>query len=98
MSIPYRVRKALRNLGVFLLVAALVAGGALLTWLVWLNRFVIYTPGGAQLDFDLPDTFPSGQLAQPRQRRKLWMWNMGRVWRPLTPRIPPSGVHSPALG
>jgi len=65
MSIPYRVRKALRNLGVFLLVAALVAGGALLTWLVWLNRFVIYTPGGAQLDFDLPDTFPSGQLAQP---------------------------------
>lgn len=65
MSIPYRVRKALRNLGIFLLVTALVAGGVLLTWLVWLNRFVIYTPGGAQLDFELSDTFPSGVLAQP---------------------------------
>lgn len=65
MSIPYRVRKALRNLGIFLLVTGLVAGGVLLAWLVWLNRFVIYTPGGAELDFDLSDTFPSGQLAQP---------------------------------
>lgn len=65
MSIPYRVRKALRNFGIFLLVTALVAGGVLLIWLVWLNRFIIYTPGGAQLDFELPDTFPSGVLAQP---------------------------------
>jgi hypothetical protein len=65
MSIPYRVRKALRNLSIFLLVTALVAGVVLLTWLVWLNRFVIYTPGGAELDFELPDTFPSGVLAQP---------------------------------
>lgn len=65
MSIPYRVRKALRNLGIFLLVTGLVAGGVLLTWLVWLNRFVIYTPNGAELDFGLPDTFPSGVLAEP---------------------------------
>ena len=65
MSIPYRVRKALRNLGIFLLVTALVAGSVLLMWLVWLNRFVIYTPDGAVLDFDLPDTFPSGVLAEP---------------------------------
>lgn len=65
MSIPYRVRKALRNLSIFLLVTALVAGGVLLTWLVWLNRFVIYTPGGAELNFELDDTFPSGVLAQP---------------------------------
>ena len=65
MSIPYRVRKALRNLGVFLLVTFLVGAGVLALWLVWLNRFVIYTPGGAELDFGLPDTFPSGVLAQP---------------------------------
>lgn len=65
MSIPYRVRKALRNLGIFLLVTLLVATGVLLVWLVWLNRFVIYTPGGADFDFGLPDTFPSGVLAEP---------------------------------
>ena len=65
MSIPYRVRKALRNFAIFLLVTVLVGAGVLALWLVWLNRFVIYTPGGAELDFDLPDTFPSGILAQP---------------------------------
>lgn len=65
MSIPYRVRRALRNFCVFLLVTGLVAGAVLLTWMVWLNRFVIYTPGGAQLDFDLPEAFPEGVLAEP---------------------------------
>ena len=65
MSIPYRVRRALRNVCIFLLVTGFVAGVVLVTWLVWLNRFVIYTPGGAELDFGLSDTFPSGVPAQP---------------------------------
>ena len=61
--IPYRTRRLLRRLLVSLLVLALVAAGVLVCWLLWLNRFVVYTQDGVRLDFDLPAKFPQGQLA-----------------------------------
>lgn len=63
--IPYRVRSALRNVFVTLLVLLLIAAGILLCWLLWLNRYVLYTRDGALLDFDLSMEFPQGQLAEP---------------------------------
>ena len=63
--IPYRTRNALRKLCVTVLVIILVAAIMLLCWLLWLNRYVIYTRDGVKLDFGLSLEFPEGQLAVP---------------------------------
>lgn len=63
--IPYRTRNALRKLCVTVLVIILVAAITLLCWLLWLNRYVIYTRDGVKLDFGLSLEFPEGQLAVP---------------------------------
>lgn len=63
--IPYRTRRFLRRIFVSLLVLALVLSAVLLSWLLWLNRYIVYTRDGAKLDFDLPLEFPQGQLAVP---------------------------------
>ena len=67
--IPYRTRNALRKLCVTVLIILLLASAVLLCWLLWLNRYVIYTKDGAKLDFDLSPTFPEGQLAVPPSSR-----------------------------
>lgn len=63
--IPYRTRNALRKLCVTVLIILLAASAVLLCWLLWLNRYVIYTQEGAKLNFDLSPLLPEGQLAVP---------------------------------
>ena len=63
--IPYRFRNALRKLCVTVLVIALIAAIVLVCWLLWLNRYVIYTRDGVKLNFALSLEFPEGQLAVP---------------------------------
>ena len=63
--IPYHTRRILRRIFVSLVVLALVTAGVLLCWLLWLNRYVVYTRDGVKLDFDMPLEFPQGQLAVP---------------------------------
>lgn len=63
--IPYRFRNALRKLCVTVLVIVLIAAIFLVFWLLWLNRYVIYTRDGVKLNFDLSLDFPEGQLAVP---------------------------------
>lgn len=64
MSLPYRTQRALSRLCVTLLVLLLIAAVALLCWLLWLNRFVLYTKDGVKLDFDLEQELVGGQIAQ----------------------------------
>ena len=64
MSLPYRTQRALSRLCVTLLVLLLIAAVALLCWLLWLNRFVLYTKDGVKLDFDLEQELIGGQIAQ----------------------------------
>ena len=61
--LSYRSRRALRRFCTALLVLALLVALGLLCWLLWLNRFVIYTKDGVKLDFDISDEFQPGQLA-----------------------------------
>ncbi|MBQ3542423.1 MAG: hypothetical protein IJA45_04765 [Oscillospiraceae bacterium] len=61
--LSYRSRRALRRLCTVLLVLALLVALGLLCWLLWLNRFVIYTKDGVKLDFGISDEFQPGQLA-----------------------------------
>jgi len=63
--IPYRIRRVLQRLSIILLIMILTAALVLLCWMLWLNRYVIYTKDGAKLDFDLSLTYPQGELAVP---------------------------------
>ena len=63
--IPYHTRRILRRIFVSLVVLALVTAGVLLCWLLWLNRYVVYTRDGVELDFNMSLEFPQGELAVP---------------------------------
>ena len=47
------------------LVLALLAAVVLSCWVLWLNRYVIYTRDGAKLDFNLSPTLSEGNAAVP---------------------------------
>jgi hypothetical protein len=62
-QIPYRTRRLLRRLAIA--AGILLAVGLLIwcCWMVWLQRYVIYTRDGAFLDFGMNPTLPTGQPA-----------------------------------
>lgn len=64
MTIPYRVRRGLQNFLIAALVLALLATLALGAWMLWLNRYIIYTEDGAKLDFGLSPEISQGAVAQ----------------------------------
>ena len=65
MTVPYRTRCFLKRLGIWLLVVTVVAVVIWACWLLWLNRYVVYTRDrGAVLDFSLSSQELSGQRAQ----------------------------------
>jgi len=51
MSIPYRTRQSMGRFFTALLVITVIFVIAALCWLLWLDRFVVYTRDGAKLDF-----------------------------------------------
>ena len=61
MSIPYRARQALRRFVVGILVLILFAVLLLFCWLLWLDRYVVYTRDGAMLDFSLSVNYAPGE-------------------------------------
>ncbi len=65
MLFSYRTRRAFRRIVGTLVTLALTAVAVLLCWLLWLQRFIIYTPDGAVLDFNLSQTLPEGIVAKP---------------------------------
>ena len=65
MGIPYRTRQAIAKTFSTLVIIALVAAFLLLLWVLWLNRFVVYTRDGAVFDFGIDLQLPPGQVAQP---------------------------------
>ncbi len=65
MTIPYRIRRALHRFAVTLGVLAVLSAVALAAWMLWLNRYVIYTDEGAKLDFNLSINNTQGVIARP---------------------------------
>ena len=61
--IPFRTRRLLRRILVAVLILVLVAAVVLGCWLLWLNRYIIYTRDGAKLDFDLSPVLTPGSPA-----------------------------------
>ncbi len=65
MAIPYRTRRRLQRLGSFLLALLVFGTAAWLCWVIWVERYIIYTDQGAHIDFNLSPEIPMGEVAQP---------------------------------
>lgn len=65
MMIPYRTARVLKRLGIVLLTVILLSVLVLSCWFLWLQRFVIYTRDGAELDLSLSQEFVGGEAAVP---------------------------------
>ena len=65
MNLTYRTKRRLYRaglIGAILLLVAILVG---FCWVIWLERYIVYTRDGAALNFDLVDTPSAGQLAMP---------------------------------
>ena len=65
MSLTYRTKRRLYRaglIGAILLLVMILVG---FCWVIWLERYIVYTRDGASLNFDLVDTPSAGQLAMP---------------------------------
>jgi hypothetical protein len=67
MKLSYRARQNLRYAFIGALIFLLIAIVVWMIWIIWLDRFVVYTRDGAQLDFDRPTVQFSGEAAAPPQ-------------------------------
>ena len=65
MSIPYRHRRILNWIGVAALIFLLIFLVVWLCWVIWLQRYVVYTSSGAKLDFSQSSYEISGVEAAP---------------------------------
>lgn len=65
MNIPYRTQRTLKRIGTVLLAVLVVGVAAWLCWVVWLQRYVVYTSEGATLDFSQSANEVIGEKAEP---------------------------------
>ena len=70
MSIPYRTRRILNRVGVTAAALLLVLIVGWLCWVIWLQRYVVYTDDGAELDFELSANEITGEIAAPPEAAK----------------------------
>lgn len=67
MSMTYRTRRRLQKLGVTALIVLVVLLIAWFCSVIWLQRYVVYSADGAQVDFELGDAGFAGVVATPPQ-------------------------------
>ena len=65
MNLTYRTKRRLYRAGLIGAIVLLVAILVGFCWVIWLERYVVYTRAGAELDFELKETPSAGQLAMP---------------------------------
>ena len=64
MNIPYRTQRMLKRVGTVLMAVLVVGVAAWLCWVVWLQRDVVYTRDGAELDFEQSANDVMGERAE----------------------------------
>ena len=67
MNIPYRTRLKLQRSGTVALFILMVLALVWFCWILWLERYVIYTRDGATIDFSSSSENLSGIVATPQQ-------------------------------
>ncbi len=65
MSIPYRAKQNLRVFFTTVLALTVLVILALLCWLLWLNRYVVYSRDGAKFDFGISVQYAPGVTPTP---------------------------------
>lgn len=65
MTIPYRTRRVLRVVGIVALILLIACILISMCWVLWLERYIIYTRDGAHIDYSLDLELPQGQVALP---------------------------------
>ena len=65
MSLSYRTRRRLKFWVTLCVTLCVIAAAVFSAWLIWIERYTVYTREGAKLDFSLSQTFPEGDAAQP---------------------------------
>jgi len=65
MSIPYRTRRRLNRLGAVVVTLLTVLVVFWLCWVIWLQRYVVYTDEGAELNFNVSSYDQVGEVATP---------------------------------
>lgn len=71
MKLTYRTRRRLHRLGVtlgYLLLAVLIIG---ICWVIWLERFVVYTGDGVRFDFDRESPAGVAEVAKPPEEETI---------------------------
>lgn len=64
MNLSYRTRRTLLRLGKAAIALVIAAVLFWLCWIIWVGRYIVYTPDGAKLDFSL-GAIPEGVEALP---------------------------------
>lgn len=65
MALPYRTRRVFRGIGIALLFLVLALVLTWMVWLLWLDRYVVYTDEGAHFDFSRSNQSITGEIAVP---------------------------------
>lgn len=65
MRIPYRTRRRIGRIGMVLTLVLTIGLVAWMCWVVWLERYVVYSDGKATLDFSVSAQELVGEVAKP---------------------------------
>ena len=65
MNIPYRTRRMLNRIGMAALALLLVTIVVWFCWVIWIERYVVYTREGATLDLEVSSNDLVGEVARP---------------------------------
>ena len=65
MSLTYRTRRRLQRLGAVVLFLTMVITVGWFCWVVWLERYIVYTRDGAVIDFERSEQTLQGEVAVP---------------------------------
>lgn len=64
-NMTFTAKRRLQRIGLIALILTMVAVLVWFCWVVWLERYVVYSREGATIDLDLPVQIPGGQVAAP---------------------------------
>ena len=65
MSLSYRTRRRLRHSLIAAAIVLCLSLTVFIGWLIWIDRFIVYTREGAKLDFTLSQLSSEGEPAKP---------------------------------